>query len=77
VDSQINDARRHRRWAGALATMALEQPGNRNVTDRWLARWMPLAARAVESYCAALPDGDAAAARATKVVTSFHGSAGL
>jgi toluene monooxygenase system protein E len=77
VDSQINDARRHRRWAGALATMALEQPGNREVTDRWLEQWMPLATRAVQTYCAALPDGEAAAARAIRVVESFQRSAGL
>lgn len=77
VDSQINDARRHRRWAGALVTMALEQPGNREVTERWLPHWMPLATRAIESYCAALPDGDAAADRAIRVVESFQRSAGL
>jgi toluene monooxygenase system protein E len=77
VDSQINDARRHRRWATALATMAIEQPGNREVIGAWLARWMPLAERAVRTYGATLPDGDAAADGAMKAVVGLHHSIGL
>jgi toluene monooxygenase system protein E len=74
VDSQLNDARRHRRWSGALASMALEQPGNREVTRRWLGQWMPLATSAVRAYCSALADGDVAASRAVNAVESYQRS---
>jgi len=77
VDSQLNDARRHRRWASALVGMALEQEGNRAVLEGWLAKWMPLAHRAIDAYCAALPDGEGAADKAKTMVRSFHGSIGL
>lgn len=77
VDSQLNDARRHRRWAGALATMAIEQAGNREVLEGWIAKWMPLAERAVAGYCEALPDGAASADRARTMVRSFHTTFGL
>jgi toluene monooxygenase system protein E len=77
VDSQINDARRHRRWAGALVTMALEQEGNAAVLQGWLAKWMPLADRAIDSYSATLTDGASAATRAKAMVQSFHRSLGL
>jgi len=77
VDSQMNDARRHRRWASALAEMALSQPGNREVIRQWLDKWMPLALGAVDTYCDVLLDGEAAAERARKVVASFHRSLGL
>jgi len=77
VDSQIVDARRHRRWAAALASMALEQDGNRTVLDGWLEQWMPLARRAVDAYCAHLPDGEAASERAANAVQAFHSTCGL
>lgn len=77
VDSQINDARRHRRWLAAWVAMALEQEGNRNVLQGWLARWQPLAEQAVRGYCAKLPDGDAAATRAVKALDSHFRSLNL
>lgn len=77
TESQLNDARRHRRWAHALALMALDVPGNRAVLEGWLARWQPLAQAAVDGFCAALPDGEASAAKARAMVRSFHGSMDL
>lgn len=77
VDSQLNDARRHRRWATGLVSMALEVPGNEDVLKSWLDKWMPLAEKAVHTYCSALAERDAAANRAIKVVESFHRSIGL
>lgn len=77
VDSQIHDARRHRRWSTAWVAMAMDKEGNREVLQGWLARWQPLADRAVRSYCATLPDGEAAADSALKVVASHHRVMGL
>jgi toluene monooxygenase system protein E len=77
VDSQINDARRHRRWATALVAMALEVPGNQKVLRDWLDKWMPLAHKAVHGYCSTLAERDTAANRALKVVEDFHRSMGL
>lgn len=77
TDSQINDARRHRRWSSAWMAMALEQEGNRAVLAGWVQKWLPLGERAVRTYCEALPDGEAAADRAMKVVASHLQSQGL
>lgn len=73
VDSQLNDARRHRRWAAAWVAMALTQDGNRAVMDGWVQRWLPLAERAVRSWCAALPDAAAdGAGRADAAINAMH-----
>ncbi|SEP88543.1 toluene 4-monooxygenase protein E [Solimonas aquatica] len=56
TDSQLLDAARHRRWASALVKMAAAEPGNAEVIRGWLDKWAPLADRAIDSYCAALPD---------------------
>lgn len=77
VDSQINDARRHRRWTEALVTMALEVPDNKAVLDEWLNKWMPLAKKSVSLYCSALIDRDAATSKAVDTVEKFHRSMGL
>lgn len=77
VDSQLNDARRHRRWATGLVAMALEVPGNQEVLKGWLDKWMPLAEKAIHGYCAALSEREVAANRAIKVIESFHRSIGL
>lgn len=61
ADAQLVDAQRHRRWTGALVRMALEVPANRAVVEGWLAKWVPLADRAIVAYGSALPDGDAGA----------------
>jgi len=44
------DARWHRDWSGALARIAFnDAPTNRDVTAEWIAKWEPLAARAVQA----------------------------
>ncbi len=71
--AQMRDAERHRRWAAALMAMALSVEGNAAVLRNWLDKWTPLAARAIDAYCAALPGdrrGDAAKAR----LAAFHAS---
>ncbi len=62
--AQMRDAERHRRWIAALVEMSLTQDGNEALMRGWVAKWMPLAERAIDAYCAALPDGTAAAAAA-------------
>jgi toluene monooxygenase system protein E len=52
----------HRRWSGALVTMAVEQePRNRGPLASWIARWLPRAEEAIAPFSEALPDGGPAA----------------
>ena len=66
TDAQLIDAARHRRWTAAFVAMALQTPGNLVLIQSWIAKWEPLADRAIDAYCAALPDvpGAAEAAKA-------------
>ena len=64
TDAQLLDAQRHRRWAAALVKTALATPGNADVIKAWIAKWEPLADRAIAAYCSALPDVPNAAAEA-------------
>lgn len=66
TDAQLIDAARHRRWTAAFVAMALQTEGNLALIQSWIAKWEPLADRAIEAYCAALPDvpGAAEAAKA-------------
>jgi toluene monooxygenase system protein E len=66
TDAQLVDAARHRRWAAALVKMAKTVPGNGDVLRGWVGKWEAIADRAIDAYCAALPDvPDAAAAAKT------------
>lgn len=63
--SERRDAERHRRWSRALVTLALTQDGNTAPLAEWLGKWAPLADRAIDVYCEALPiPGGAADAKA-------------
>lgn len=77
VDAQLLDAQRQRRWASTLTRMALEQPGNREVIQRWVQQWEPLADAAIAAYCAALPDAAGAAERARRATRDFRSGLGL
>ena len=77
TDAQLLDAARHRRWATALVKMALETPGNAEVIQGWIAKWEPLADKAIEAYCGALPDVSNAAATAKQATRDFRKSLGL
>lgn len=76
-DAQKLDAQRHRRWVSALVKMMLEQPGNREVLQGWIARWEPLADQAVAAYAAALPDADDLAQRVQASTRQFRQDLGL
>ncbi len=77
TESQLRDSERHRRWSTALVEMALENEGNRDVLNGWLAKWAPMGEAAVDAYCANLPDGGALAASAKEAMSSFHTGLGL
>ncbi len=77
TDAQLLDAQRHRRWAGALVRLALEQEGNRAVLAGWIEKWVPLADAAIDAYCANLPEAPAAADQAKAALRAFHQGIGL
>ena len=54
TDAQLVDSARHRRWASSLVKMAVETPGNAEVIKGWIAKWEPLADKAIDAYCNAL-----------------------
>lgn len=74
IDAELVDGIRHRRWASALVKMATDVPGNADVIKGWIAKWEPLADRAIEAFCAALPDAPEAADAAKEAVRSFRRS---
>ena len=77
TDAQLIDAARHRRWLSALVKMAQETPGNLELMQGWIAKWEPLADKAIEAYCDALPDVADAAASAKAATREFRRSLGL
>lgn len=74
-DNQDKDGRRSARWTQALTRHALAAEANRAVIAGWLEKWVPLADRAIEAYCGALPEGAAAAAKAE--TAAFRASLGF
>lgn len=74
IDAELADGVRHRRWASALVKMATEVPGNAEVIKRWIAKWEPLADRAIDAFCAALPDVPDGADSAKEAARSFRRS---
>lgn len=77
TDAQLVDAQRHRRWSAQLVRMALEQPGNADVLRGWIARWEPLATKAIADYCSVLPDAQGASSRAANAARDFRQGLGL
>lgn len=77
TDAQLIDSARHRRWLGAFIKMALETPGNLALIQGWIAKWEPLADKAIDAYCAMLPDVPDAAASAKAATRAFRHALGL
>lgn len=77
TQAQMRDAERHRRWSGALVKMALETEGNEAVLKDWVAKWEPLADKAIDAFCAALPDSQDAGERAKEATRAVRDSMGL
>lgn len=67
VDAQLRDSERSRRWSGVLVQYALAgEESNKAVIDGWVEKWMPLAERAVDEFCAGLPDAEGEAVSAKR-----------
>jgi toluene monooxygenase system protein E len=77
LDAQLEDVERSRRWTRALAGHALEHAPNRAALKGILERWMPLAERAVWSWCAALPEGGESADAVLERIRVWQAAAGL
>ena len=77
TDAQLIDAARHRRWATALVKMATEVAGNAEIIKGWIAKWEPLADRAIDAYCSKLPDVPNGGALAKQATREFRHSLGL
>lgn len=77
TDAQLLDGARHRRWAAALVKQALTVPGNAEVIKGWVAKWEPLADKAIAAFCGALPDVPDAAADAQAATRDFRRSLGV
>ena len=77
AENQMRDSERSRRWSAALVSFSLENQANADALRGWIETWMPLARRAVDAYCGALPEQDDAAQAALAAVETFHRSLGL
>ncbi len=77
ADAQMLDSERHRRWSTELVDFALQNEGNRKVLDEWVAKWVPLADRAIDAFCAALPDVPDAALEAKRRAKAFRAGLGF
>ncbi|MDP3230181.1 MAG: toluene monooxygenase [Acidovorax sp.] len=56
AEAQLRDSARSQRWTTSLVKLALEGEGNAEVFENWAKKWVPLAEKAVRTYCAAIPD---------------------
>jgi toluene monooxygenase system protein E len=72
------DVARSRRWTAALVDLVVEEPRNREVIRRWIAKWEPLADKALRAYLYGLPGlaADAAFRRARGACLEFRASLG-
>jgi toluene monooxygenase system protein E len=77
AEAALRDGDRSRRWVGALVRFLQEKDGNQKHLDAWVAKWTPLADKAIDAFCAALPDGEAAAEAAKGETRNFRSGLGL
>lgn len=76
-DAALKDSARARNWTGALVKFLDQKPGNLDHLRGWIAKWEPLADRAIDAYCAALPDAPGAGEEAKQATREFRKSLGL
>lgn len=76
-DAQLRDAERHRRWATALIQFALSVPENKAVIAGIIAKWMPLADKAITAYSQHVADVPGLRERAIQALQDFHRSTGV
>lgn len=77
ADNQMKDSERSRRWTAALMALALTVPENRAVLAGWEKKWVPLAEKAIDDFCAALPDSPQAGKAAKDACAAFRREIGL
>ncbi len=71
-DAQLRDSERSRRWSSALVNYAFRDAGNAAPLAAWIEKWNSLADRAIEAFCAALPDLASAAVTAKQRLREFQ-----
>jgi toluene monooxygenase system protein E len=76
-DAALIDSDRSRRWTKALIDFVAAKEGNRALIDRWVAKWAPLGDKAIEGYCAALPDSPEAASDAKAAAREWRKTLGF
>lgn len=76
-DAALRDSERSRRWTGAFVAHCLKTPENHEVIARWIERWAPLGDRAIEAFCAELPENPEGAERAKAAAAAFRASLGF
>ena len=76
-DAQLIDSDRARRWSKALLDFLLKVPGNQAVLDGWVKKWVPLSDKAIDAFCAALPDSPDAASSAKAAARDWRKGVGL
>lgn len=76
-DNQARDSQRARRWTAALIKQSLDVKTNEEVIAGWVAKWTPLAERAIDAYCAGLPGGIDLAAKGKASLAAFKAELGI
>jgi toluene monooxygenase system protein E len=76
ADAALRDSERSRRWTAALVEMML-LPGNQDVLETWLSKWIPLGEAAVSAFCAELPENPEAAEAAVERLRAFRSQLGF
>jgi len=77
ADAALRDTDRSRRWSTSLVELALGNPANKAVMEGWIAKWVPLADKAIEGFLAALPDIPEGAEEAKKAAKAFRATMGF
>ncbi len=76
-DAILKDTARSRSWTQALVRFLAAKDENIALLRGWVAKWEPLADKAIDDFCAGLPDGERAAAAARQASRDFRASLGL
>ncbi|MDA0230759.1 MAG: aromatic/alkene monooxygenase hydroxylase subunit beta [Proteobacteria bacterium] len=77
ADAQFSDIDRSRRWTTALVKFADQTPDNKAVMQQWVAKWVPLAEKAIDAFCLALPDNPDATTTAKDAARNFRETLGF
>lgn len=76
-DAALIDSERSRRWTKALIDFLMKQDGNKAVIEGWIKKWAPLGDKAMDAFCAALPESPEAAGEAKAAAREWRKSLGF